>query len=143
MSDILASFSDVQAPDNQPATYPGSKKVRKAVAATPDVWADYPSIDLTVGGVLTRFYTVGTLADLLERKPPTIRKWEKLGYIPAPKYVTPGRNYHGRKRLYTREAIEGIVEIAREEGITGESNRNVSATNFTARVTTLFKELGV
>lgn len=138
MSDILASLGELEQAD----TYPGSKKVRKAVAAAPvDPWEEYPYVELNVRGVSTRLYMVGTLAELLERKPPTIRKWERLGYIPQSPYVSPARTHHGQKRLYTREAIEGIVKIAKEEGITGESNRNVSGTRFPERVSQLFEEL--
>lgn len=103
------------------------------------MWAN--PIELTVRGRLVHFYTVGTLAAALDRKPPAIRKWERLGYIPYSTWRTPGRTEHGQKRLYTREEIEGIVKIAREEGLIGDANRNVSATNFPERVRKLFKEL--
>ncbi len=142
--DPLADFAGITAPGEQPVDptlYPGSKQKRKAVTnpAPRGIWADY--IDLKVRGKTVRFYTIGTLAAALERKPPTIRKWERLGYIPLAEWHTPGRTLHGQKRLYTRPEIEGMVRIADEEGLLGAFNRNVSATNFPARVRKLFKEL--
>lgn len=143
-SDALASFADLTPPGDaaeQPDTYPGSKQKRRAVAGPKDTWAKLPHVELTLRGVLTRFYTVGVLADALERKPPAVRKWERLGYIPETPYRSPGRTKNGQRRLYTRAQIEGLVELAREEGLVGESNRNVSATAFPARAAALFKEL--
>lgn len=145
--DPLAGFDEITPPGSTPTPpadpdyYPGSKKKRRAVAGPRDPWDDVPSIVLTVKGVPTVFYTIAVLAEFLERKPPAIRKWERLGYIPETKWRTPGRTHHGQKRLYTRAQIEGMVKIAQEEGLLGESNRNVSATAFTDRTRKLFKEL--
>lgn len=145
--DPLASFAEIDSPGTAPKKktdddfYPGSKRKRRAVAGPVDPWDDVPYIELKHRGVPTRFYTIGVLADALERKPPAIRKWERLGYLPKPRITTPGRTYHGQQRLYTRELIEGIVKIAGEEGLTGAANRNVSATRFEERVRELFKEL--
>lgn len=149
--DPLAAFAGIAPPgstavEEQPdddVHYPGSKQVRRAVAAPVDTWADYPYVELTLKGVLTRFYSVGVLAERLERKPPAIRKWERLGYIPSSDYRSPGRTKNGQRRLYTRAQIEGLVDIAREEGLIGASNRNVSATAFPARAAALFKELSL
>jgi hypothetical protein len=148
--DPLAGFADITAPrtdapaegDDQAEFYPGSKRKRRAVAGPHDGWAGVPKMVLTVKGKDVTFYTVGVLAEKLERKPPAIRKWERLGYIPFPRFRTPGRTTNGQKRLYTREQIEGMVRIAREEGLIGDYNRNVSATAFPERVRKLFKELG-
>lgn len=141
----MAGFAELAAPgsddDGQQATYPGSKKLRRAVAAPEDPWKDVKHVELTLRGVPVRFYTVGTLAMMLERKPPAIRKWERLGYIPESPYRSPARTKNGQRRLYTREQIEGLVVIAREEGLTGDQNRNVSATSFPARAQKLFEEL--
>lgn len=147
--DPLAAFADIEAPgeddpypnDPQPAHYPGSKKKRRAVSRRTDPWESFPYMDLTVRGEPRRFYGVGVLAQLLGRKPPAVRKWERLGYIPESRYRSPGRGQHGQRRLYTREQIEGLVELAKEEGLIGDSIRNVSATNFPARAAALFKEL--
>lgn len=151
--DPLAGFAELRYPDDdgveeetvaEPETYPGSKMKRRAVAPPEPRkrgLAGYEPVILNVQGVPTEFYTVGVLAALLERQPPTIRKWERLGYIPESRFRTPGRTKHGQKRLYTRPQVEGIVRIATEEGLVGESNRNCSATKFPERVRVLFEEL--
>ena len=146
--DPLAAFADIAPPGtagvhDAPADhYPGSKKKRRAVTGeTGDPWDRKPYVELTVKGVPRRLYSLGVLAEALNRKPPAIRKWERLGYIPESRYRFPGRGQHGQRRLYTREQIEGLVKIATEEGVLGESNRNVSATDFPARAATLFKEM--
>lgn len=146
--DPLAAFADIAPPASAPAHeapadyYPGSKKKRKAVTgAASGPWEDIPYVELTVKGKPRRFYSVGVLADALDRKPPAIRKWERLGYIPESRFRSPGRGKHGQRRLYTREQIEGLVELAKEEGLVGEANRNISATDFPARAAKLFKEL--
>lgn len=144
-ADPLAAFADLTPPgearDEQDVHYPGSKQVRRAVAGPRDPWADTPHFVLTLKGVDTRFYPISVLAEKLERQAPTVRKWERLGYIPPTPYRTPSRDKRGQRRLYTRAQIEGLVAIAREEGITGESNRNVSNTGFPERAAVLFKEL--
>lgn len=142
--DPLAGFADLAVPKPpaaDPDLYPGSKQKRRAVAGPRDPWADVPHVVLTVKGVDTTFYTLGVLAEMLDRKPPAIRKWERLGYIPQTRWRSPGRTHNGQKRLYTRPQIEGIVKIAAEEGLIGDENRNVSATAFPDRVRKLFKEL--
>jgi hypothetical protein len=137
------ALADIEALAGEDKHYPGSKKVRKAVAPRVDPWDDVPSLVLHVRGEPIRFYTVGVLASMLDdRKPQTVRKWERQGYIPKPPYYTPSRKVNGQKRLYTRRQIEGIVRIAKEEGVIGASpNRNVSATKFPARVAKLFKRM--
>lgn len=147
--DPLATFADIAAPtsddpypdDTGSEFYPGSKRKRRAVVGKVDPWAELPHMDLTVRGEPRRFYGVGVLAQMLGRKPPAVRKWERLGYIPESRYRSPGRGQHGQRRLYTREQIEGLVALAKEEGLIGDSIRNVSATNFPARAAALFKEL--
>jgi hypothetical protein len=96
-----------------------------------------------VAGVETEFYTLGNLARALGRQSVTIRKWEREGIIPKSTYQSPGRDDdpRGRRRLYTREQIEGIVRIAHEEGVLVSHQKPLKATNFTVRVVDLFKRL--
>ena len=138
--------SDDAPPKVEDAFYPGSKKKRRAVTKqeVKGGWDDIKYVDLEVRGNMVRFYLVSVLAEQLERLPQTVRKWEKQGYIPRSKYRTPGRTEHGQRRIYTRPMIEGIVIIAKEEGVVGNvSTRNVSATQFPQRVRALFIEMGV
>lgn len=150
----MARFAELatEAPEPEPTEqhdpelYPGSKQKRRAVAGPRDPWDDIKPFTSgkklpTVKGVPTKLYSIAVLAEMLDRKPPAIRKWERLGYIPETRWRSPGRTQNGQRRLYSREQIEGIVKIAQEEGLIGESNRNVSATAFPERVRKLFKEL--
>lgn len=150
-------FAGIKAPGEAPpedqleeaddSFYPGSKRRRKAVVGQQEVrggWDDVKHVDLEVRGVLVRFYLVSVLAERLDRLPQTVRKWERQGYIPESKFRTPGRTVHGQRRIYTRPMIEGIVEIAKQEGVVGNaSTRNVSATRFPQRVREMFREMGV
>lgn len=51
-------------------------------------------------------YTIGELAEQLDRQRQTIRKWEKDGIIPPATY----RSKSGR-RLYTEKQIKAIVDM--------------------------------
>lgn len=148
--DPLAAFADIKAPvDDEPTAdvqdeyYPGSKKKRRAVTGKVDPWGKVPSVTLAYKGAPRTFYSIGVLAEFLNRLPPTVRKWERLGYIPESRYRSVGRGKHGKKRLYTREQIEGLVAIAKEEGLLDDvnTNRNVSSTHFPEKAKRLFEEL--
>lgn len=54
-------------------------------------------------------FTIGELADQLDRQRQTIRKWEKQGIIPAATF----RSKSGR-RLYTARQIEAIVNTVNQ-----------------------------
>jgi hypothetical protein len=73
----------------------------------------------SVGGVEKKFYTIGSLASALGRKPVTIRAWESKGWIPSATFRTPaprkeqipGTEAKGR-RLYSEAQIVFLVETA-------------------------------
>lgn len=96
-----------------------------------------------VAGAETEFFTVGDLSKALGRQPVTIRKWEREGVIPKSTYQSPGKDgdVRGRRRLYTRQQVEGMVRIAQEEGVLVSHQKPIKDTNFTARVIDLFKGL--
>jgi hypothetical protein len=132
--------------------YPGSTKpiVRhqnrnglhtKAAKSAAD-WDAKPR-KYVVAGVETEFFTVGDLAKALGRQPVTIRKWEREGVIPKSTYQSPGKDgdVRGRRRLYTRQQVEGMVRIAHEEGILISHQKPIKTTNFSVRVIDLFKRL--
>jgi hypothetical protein len=127
--------------------YPGSKRKidrsdPEAAKASTDGWDDKPRI-YKRNGVDTEFFTVGHLAMAMNRKPLTIRQWERKGIIPKSTYQRAGKNgsQHGRRRLYTRAQIEGMIQIANEEGLLSNDRREIASTNFKARVLALFKQL--
>jgi hypothetical protein len=129
--------------------YPGSKQTRKMLtdrlaersAQDDEVapWDAKPRM-LTVNGVEHEFFTIGDLALALGRKPVTIRAWEANGIFPKARYKK-GRVKGKQLRLYTRAQIEGVVRIAREEGILNmHKSMGFEATNFTTRVLELWRE---
>lgn len=129
--------------------FPGSSTPipdRRAPAATPqpepdeEAWDAHPQVFL-VQGKEVEFFTVGALAQALGKSASTVREWERFGFIPVALYRTKSVNPKKAKRLYTRPQIEGIVEIAREEGLLTYKPRNIRATSFTVRVVDLFNRL--
>jgi hypothetical protein len=107
-----------------------------------DAWDAKPQI-YKRKGVDTEFFTVGHLAAAMKREPLTIRQWERKGIIPKSTYQRAGRNgsQHGRRRLYTRAQIEGMIQIASEEGLLTNDRREIASTSFKARVLALFRAL--
>jgi len=96
-----------------------------------------------VGGRDMVLYPIGALAEALERRPVTIRTWEQNRWLPE----TPvrGKQQHrGRRRLYTRSMIEGLLQIAQEEGLMvspGTRPPKMEDTRFTQRAEELFARI--
>lgn len=127
--------------------YPGSKKpiVRHPnrtypEAPDPDRW-DVKPIIKTVGGVEMEFFTIGHLAQALRRRPVTIRTWERDKIIPNATFRRSSEDPRGVRRLYTRAQVEGLIQIAEEEGLLKGDNRSIRATDFTKRAYELFRSL--
>lgn len=133
--------------------YPGSKRPiirhpnrhaderpRRHQYAIDDTWDAKPR-KYVVGGVETEFFTIGQLARALGREPVTIRKWEREGIIPVATFQVPGKegDPRGRRRLYNRAQVEGIVRIAHEEGVLHERRRSFETTEFKSKVLALFQ----
>jgi hypothetical protein len=122
VSDFAESlFADLddEGPEPEPRFYPGSKQripdkptpPPKAVSAKP--WDRNPR-HLKVNGVEMEFFTIGSLAEALNRRPVTIRKWETTGVIPKARYRTGGEV---KRRLYSRAQVEGLVALCAKHGI--------------------------
>ena len=96
--------------------YPGSdREIGDVPAAEPANWGR--PVKMRNNGVVTEFYTVGQLAAALKRSAVTIRKWERLGYLPIATFRTAGQVRQKARRLYTRAQLETIVAIAADEGL--------------------------
>lgn len=96
----------------------------------------------TVDGVEWTFHTIGALAQALGKKPVTIKMYLMKGYIPEPSWRQPGfieAFGSAGVRLWTREQIDSIVRIAKEEGIINDTRiKAMKDTNFAARVHALW-----
>jgi len=90
-------------------------------------------------------FPVGALAEALNRKPTTIRSWESRGWYPKTPIRGPVQGHTGKRRLYTREMIEGTVEIAWDEGLMPDPHRSppMEDTDFVARVFDLYDSLEI
>lgn len=141
VDDIDAAFADLG------STYPGSKRTRKSIeridAPPPDAsmqgrWDAAPHIK-RVDGKNVEFFFIGALAQALERSPNTIRRWIEHGTIPQARFRIDAVSIKGSRRMWTRAQIEGMIRIAREEGLF--EGRNVGGTQFTARVKELQRVL--
>ena len=105
-------------------------------------WDLNPMI-FTVRGKEMQFFPIGALAQALgNRSPNTLRAWEKEGILPKSVFVKPSRDPRGRRRMYTRAMVEGLVKIAREEGVLWpHKGVRLGETQFTTRALELFKTL--
>lgn len=103
-------------------------------------WDSAPRI-YTVNGKNEEFFTVGQLAQALNRQSGTVRKWERDGVIPKAIFVAPSDDPRGKRRLYTRQQVEGMVRIAAEEGVLHIHQKPIGQTQFTPRVIDLFRTL--
>jgi hypothetical protein len=123
--------------------FPGSRHRRPESDITieeevENPWDTNPKV-LILHGQEVEFFTIGALAQALDREVVTIRKWERLGYIPKATYRAGGKR---QDRLYTRAQIEGLVAIARDEGLFPRAKRLVIGdTRFTDRAIHLFHSL--
>jgi hypothetical protein len=139
-AELLEDFEDIR-----DEFYPGSRQRLRAFATHTSKAVTLDEMKpraYSVGGKQVEFFTIGQLAKALGREPVTIRKWEREGILPRSPYAAPSEDPRGRRRLYTREMIQGIVNIAQEENMFEISRRvPIRRTNFTARVVDLFRQL--
>lgn len=141
MSDAATRQDDADLPWDttvQPTENPLTKR---------DPLANLKTRSFRVNGQPVAFYGIGELAKLLGRRPDTIRGWEERGWLPRPTAVFPGRDprnsdsaIHGRRRLYTRAQMLGILKIAQEEDVLDKHSR-ISQSRFPQKVRKLFQEL--
>ena len=122
-------------------TYPGSRERRQTVAplAAPvvdDVLG--PGTIYVVDGREVEFYMIGQLAAALGRKPGTLRKWEAEGILPPSGYLKPSHDPRGIRRLYTKQQVLGIIQVAKDTGVMYSHG---TLAEFGSRVKELFDEL--
>ncbi|MER6825258.1 hypothetical protein ABT352_04655 [Streptosporangium sp. NPDC000563] len=87
-------------------------------------------------------FPIGVLAAVLNRRPDTIRQWERDGILPATKNRSTSDDPRGTRRRYTRAQILATHRIAQEEGVLGPFVRRnwVRGTRFVERVRAVFEE---
>lgn len=134
--------------------YPGSSRRKKSydeepvpvVEELPDLILGKPRLYL-INGKPVEFYSLGDVARNLNRSPVTIRKMEANGQLPISPFVSPGIDERGKRRLYIKEQIESLRQIAQEEGIlypsSGGKWKAIEQTQFTKKAQEMFKTLRV
>ena len=83
---------------------------------------------------------IGEIATQLEKRAATIRRWERQGVLPP----TPFKQHVRRgpnPRVYPLPWIEGVVAIAKDEGLVGRKTACMKNTHFTARARELHRRL--
>lgn len=128
MDEVLKSFEDLD-------TVPGSKKKRreetedttkrrKKLLGESNGWDETPIIK-TLKGEEVEVFTIGALAQALEKQIVTIRLWEKKGYIPIAPYRLRSKSLNGQKvngnRVYTRELIQIAIDEFTARGLLGSA----------------------
>ncbi|UXX94032.1 hypothetical protein N7U49_21745 [Streptomyces sp. AD2-2] len=92
-----------------------------------------------ISGFYREFFAISHLANALGRAPKTIYKWEANGLFPGATWIYNSDSRNGRRRLYTRRQISGVVVIAFEEGVLSGTQRFLSQTQFPERCRELFR----
>jgi hypothetical protein len=127
-AEILKSFEGLE-------YLPGSKKPRRSptgqsekrrakILGETNGWDAKPIIK-TIKGVETELFTVGALAQALEKQVVTLRFWEKKGFFPHAPYRLRSKSLNGNKvngnRVYTRKLIEIAIEEFEKRGLLGSA----------------------
>jgi Mn-dependent DtxR family transcriptional regulator len=129
-------------------TFPGSQvpllfeQMNKVQEKETEKWDAKPFIFL-VGGEEKEFFSIGQLGKALgNRSTVTLRKWEREGILPKSPYTKPSDDPRGRRRMYTRDMVEGLVKIAKEEGVwLPDKGRRLTETLFQQKAVNLFQKL--
>lgn len=134
-------------PPPDPEFYPGSRhkippkpKAKKIEQVSDKPWDRNPRL-LKVNGVEMEFFTIGALAEAINRRPVTIRSWETKGVIPKARYRTPSVGDQPGRRLYTRHQVEGMVRLcAKYEILSFGARPDAIPVGFTDEVIDLWME---
>jgi len=69
--------------------------------------------------VTVELFTIGALGKALGKKPVTLRKWMARGWLPQAQFRERLIGGAGQRRYWSRQQVEVIHRIAKEEGIIG------------------------
>lgn len=130
--DITSKRSQQIKDEDDGPDYPGNivPKNRGTLDKVTHEWLQsIKSHEFYVGGKTSKFYSIGSLAQALNRKPVTIRSWESKGWLPPASFRTqppkgeqvPGKATKGR-RLYSEAQVVFLVEAAIEYQIDDPDN---------------------
>jgi len=123
--EIEAAFADLEyVPGSKQKRREPDPKVSRRKSGESNGWDSNPIIK-TLGGKETDVFTIGALAQALEKTIVTIRLWERKGYIPRAPYRLRSKTLGGKKtggnRVYTRALIESAIEEFNRRGLLGSA----------------------
>ena len=121
--EILESFKDLEyIPGSKKKRREPDTKVSRRKSGETNGWDANPIIK-TLGGNETEVFTIGALAQALEKTIVTVRLWERKGYIPRAPYRLRSKTLKGQKtggnRVYTRALIEAAVDEFSKRNLIG------------------------
>ena len=123
--EIEAAFADLEyVPGSKRKRREPDPKVSRRKNGESNGWDANPIIK-TLGGKESEVFTIGALAQALEKTIVTIRSWERKGYIPRAPYRLRAKTLGGKKtggnRVYTRALIESAVDEFSRRGLLGSA----------------------
>ena len=123
--EIEKAFADLEyIPGSKKKRREPDPKVSRRKSGETNGWDENPIIK-TLGGKETEVFTIGALAQALEKTIVTIRMWERKGYIPRAPYRLRSKTLNGQKtggnRVYTRALIESTIEEFSKRGLLGSA----------------------
>jgi hypothetical protein len=121
--EILEAFADLEyVPGSRKKRREPDPKVSRRKVGESNGWDANPIIK-TLGGQETEVFTIGALAQALEKTIVTVRLWERKGYIPRAPYRLRSKTLKGQKtggnRVYTRSLIEATIDEFAKRGLLG------------------------
>ena len=123
--EIERAFADLEyIPGSKKKRREPDPKVSRRKSGETNGWDANPIIK-TLGGKDTEVFTIGALAQALEKQIVTVRLWERKGYIPRAPYRLRSKTLKGQKtggnRVYTRALIEAAIDEFAKRGLLGSS----------------------
>lgn len=123
--EIFEAFKDLEyIPGSKQKRREPDPKVSRRKSGETNGWDENPIIK-TLGGKETEVFTIGALAQALEKTIVTIRLWERKGYIPRAPYRLRSKTLKGQKtggnRVYTRSLIEAAVDEFAKRNLIGSA----------------------
>jgi len=123
--EIIEAFKDLEyIPGSKKKRREPDSKVSRRKNGETNGWDENPIIK-TLGGKETEVYTIGALAQALEKTIVTVRLWERKGYIPRAPYRLRSKTLKGQKtggnRVYTRSLIEAAIDEFAKRNLLGSA----------------------
>lgn len=116
---------------------------RKAWWDKPRLYKEYETAQPDGEVKVFRYYTIGAVADATGKSVSAIRRWISAAVIPDAPYRTDAIEKtlgNAGRRLWTRQQVEAIAQLAEQNLVAGSSRR--STARFSAQVWALWQAKG-